>query len=363
MSQAIQANPAALVESVARNLPPSARDDFRNLLNQIILANLTAFTPGGNLLQIGGPKASSSAPPTGVTHSVTGANGVATVAIANPSSAKSSPIWHEISYSPLKSFTQSVTTLPPTTATNVTIPQSGVSAFYRLRSSFDKKTWSNYQFPTSGPVAVDAGLVEATAMTPGAAFNQTNFAVVNSEASGGAAVVTISGVGGSLTPYTAVRGTTQAQRPSGAIAGIAPLSNQFIGWDGKQFHAKPTLAAVLADNLEPVGKVNVVSTATPSLPVITPIVTGGQILGFNVVSGGSGANQPYALTFGSVGSGTGATFGAQTIVGGVLIAIAPGNPGQTYSGGTTVTASGGSPGGSPGGGTAIGGNGARMTAV
>ena len=92
MSQSIQSNPSALVESVARNLPPSARDDFRNLMNETVLANLTALSPGGNLLQIGGVKAGSSAPPVGVTHSVAGANTQLSVSISNPPTPQGQPI-------------------------------------------------------------------------------------------------------------------------------------------------------------------------------------------------------------------------------------------------------------------------------
>jgi hypothetical protein len=264
VSQTIQANPRALVESVARMLPPSARDDFRNLVNEIILANLTALSPGGNLIQIGGPQQGSSAPPVGVTHIVTGANGVATVTISNPEvvNGHTTPIWHEISYSPLKSFTSEVTTLPSTTQLSVTLAQSGVSAFYRLRSSFDKKTWTPYQFPASGPNPVDAGLVEATALTQGATFNQSNFALVQPYAPGGNPSIAISSPSGNLTPYTAQRGSTQYRRPSATLVGLAAPVEYFIGFDGEQFFAKPSLAAVLDDDLEPVGAVTTVGSGS-----------------------------------------------------------------------------------------------------
>ena len=110
---------------------------------------------------------------------------------------------------------------------------------------------------------------------------------------------------------------------------------------------------------------SVVSTAVPTLPTIAPVVIGGYIIGFNIISGGAGASEPYDLAFGSVGGGSGASFGAQTITNGVLTFIAPGAPGNGLSsGGTTVTASGGAGGGGQsGGGTAQGGNGGRLTAV
>jgi hypothetical protein len=252
MSQTIQSNPQAMVESIARVLPPSAKDDFRTLMNEVFLANLTALSPGGNLIQPGGPSAGSSTGPAGVTHTVTGANGVATIAITNPPNNKQT-IYHEISYSPVISFTKNVTTQPPTTATSITIPQSGVLAYYRLRSSFDKKTWTDYQMAQTSPV--DAGLVESSAMAAGAAFNQTNYAQVNSQTSGPAQTITINGPGGIFSPYTAVRGATQARRPSATIIGTQLGPTQFVGWDGKQFKPLSTLAGVLADNLEPVGAV------------------------------------------------------------------------------------------------------------
>lgn len=360
MNQTVQANPQALVESVARNLPPNAKDDFRNLM-AVVIDNLTSLSPGGNLVQAGGAQQGSSAAPAGANFTVDGANGVFSVAFIDPSTAKPNTIWHELSYSPIVSFTQNVTTQSPTTNATASIPAPGQSFFFRMRVSFDKKTWSAYQLLST--TAVDAGLTESGAMAPGAAFNQTNFAEVNSAAAGGSAEVTISGTGGLLTSYAAIRGTTQATRPSATVVGVTPGSEQFVGWDGSEFQLKPTLASVLADGLEPVGKVSVVSTAVPTLPVIHPIISGGGIVGYDVVNGGAGASQPYTLTIAD-GPGSGATAGLQTIVAGILISVAPGNAGHSYDGSTTVAASGGSGGGgTPGGGTAVGGNGGRMTAV
>lgn len=241
------------MESIARRLPPSASDDFRNLMNEVILANLTYLAPGGNLIQPGGTPANSAAAPAGVSHTVTGGSGVATVAIQNPTNYPGQQLWHEVSYGPLSSFTKGVTTLEPTTSTNITIPNSGVSAYYRLRSSFDKVNWSPYQRAQLTPV--DAGLVEADAMSAAGAFNQTNFAQINSPGAGVDSLITISGPGGPFTPYTAIRGTTQSSRPSATIVGSLSSFSAFVGWDGSQYQIKPTLANVLADNLEPVGKV------------------------------------------------------------------------------------------------------------
>jgi hypothetical protein len=144
---------------------------------------------------------------------------------------------------------------------------------------------------------------------------------------------------------------------------VKPSSTQFVGWNGQNYVLKPTLAAVLADDLTPIGAVSVVGTGAPTLPTIVPIISGGGIIGYNVTAGGAGASAPYTLTLATFGGGVGATFGPQTIVGGVLISVAPGNPGTVYPGGTTVVASGGVFPGTAGGGGTAGGNGGRMTAV
>lgn len=256
MSETIHSNAAALIEDVVRTFHPKAQERARQLFRDVFLANLTALSPGGNLLQIGGPKAGSSAPPLGVTHTVTGANGVATVAISNPPSALPGSIWHRIRYSPNVSFIgKNVTTLPATQATSITIPQSGVSAFYQLQSSHDKVTWSPWQFPASGPKTINAGLVGSQAMEPGTSFNQTNYADVTATVSGGTATVNIQGTGGRFTPYTAIKGGVESSRPSATIVGLALGADQFVGWDGAQYQLKPTLADVLSDDLEPVGAV------------------------------------------------------------------------------------------------------------
>jgi hypothetical protein len=261
MSQTIQGNQLALIESFVRTLAPSARDDARQLLVNLY-DNLTALSPGGNLIRIGGVQENASQPPSGVVHSVSAANGVATVNITNPPTPGGTQIWHRISYSPLKSFTQNVTTLEPTTATSVTIPQSGVSTFYQLESSFDKKTWSKATL--SSTETIDAGLVASQAIEPAAVFNQSNFAFVNSQATGSGATVTVNGSGGTFSPYTAVKGNQTFLRPSATIVGVELGANQFVGYDpkAKQFQLLPTLAGVLPDNLEPVGYVQA-GSSTP----------------------------------------------------------------------------------------------------
>ena len=270
MSQALQSNPLAMIESVARRMPKDAADDWRLLMRDIVLANLTALSPGGNLIQIGGAKTNSSAPPVGVAHTVTGANGVYSVAISNPPTPAGNPIYHEISYSPLKSFTQGVVVAPVTTATNFQIAEPGGNFFFRLRSSFDKKTWTKYTL--SSTEAIDANYVGSAALEPGATLNQTNYAVVNSQSVGGNSLITVDGTGGRFTPYTAVRGSVQSLRPSATIVGTELGSQQFVGWDGSQFHMLSALADVFPDDLEPVGSV----------------VVGSGVAGGGGVKGGNG---------------------------------------------------------------------------
>lgn len=290
---------------------------------------------------------------------VTGKSGVFTIQISASKQTISSTLFHEVSYSATSNFANA-TALPLTSGTMISFPAADVTLYWRVRSSYDQVRFNAYR-PLG--TAVSSGLVESAVMAPAAAFNQTNFAEVNSQATGATAAVTINGTGGPLTSYPAIKGAAEAIRPSATIVGVTPGSDQFVAWDGETFQLKPTLANVFTNGLEPVGKVSVVSTAAPTLPVITPIVTGGGVVGFNVNSGGAGASQPYTLTFATTGGGVGATFGAQVISGGVLLSVAPGNAGSGYSTGTTVVASGGTGGGTPGGGTASGGNGGRLTAV
>ncbi len=261
MSQTINSNAESLIEDVVRMMPPKAMDRARQLFRDVFLRNLVALSPGGNLIQPGGPQANASKPPVGVTHTVSGANGVLTVSIANPQSPQGTPIYHEFSYSPNISFVgRNITTLPPTTNTSITIPAVGGNFYGRLRSSYDLKTWTNYTLSSRSPI--EAGYVESSAISSGATFNQTNLAVVSSESSSDAATIAISGPSGAFTPYIAIKGAVQSRRPSATIVGLQFGPSQFVGWDGSQFQVKNTLAAVLADNLEPVGGVMIGNSQT-----------------------------------------------------------------------------------------------------
>lgn len=345
----------ALIESVLGG----NKNDFRTLLQNLVLNQHTLASATGTQF---GQKASNVATPSQASIGVAGANAAFTVTIVNPTQGNPGTIWHEVSYSTVKGFTSDVTTLAPTTSTSMVLNIPNQSLFFRVRSSFNRQTWNDYQL--AGQSAVASGLVSSAVTTAGGAFNQTNFGVVTSTATGSSAAVLVQGAGGALTSMVALKGKNQSVLPAATIIGVEPGSEQFVGWTGRSYLLRPTLAAVLDDDLTPVGKVSVVSTATPTLPTIVPVISGGAIVGYEVTNGGAGATGPYTLAYGAVGTGVGATFGEQTITAGVLISIAPGNPGHGYAGTTTVTATGGgvSP-GVPGGGTAIGGNGGRLTAV
>jgi hypothetical protein len=346
----------ALIESaVSKGNKNDLRVLFQNISQSLSNLQQATGTPSAT------SKSNISAPPQG-SIAATGANGVFSLAIApaptNPPAAQ----WHEVSYSPVKGFTSNVTVMEPTTATQVSLNLPGATNFFRLRSSFNKTVYN--QPVLHGQEAVSSNLLSSAATESAPAFNQTNFGTVNSAAVGTTAIVTVAGAGTSLGSVPTIKGAAQSLTPSATLIGAEPGSTQYVGYDqnAQEYVMDTTLPSVFGDTVTPIGKVSVVGTGTPTLPTIVPVNSFGYIIGYDVTNGGSGASQPYTLTFGSVGGGAGAVPGAQTIEGGVLISIAPGNPGNgAYAGGTTLTASGGSGGGAPGGGTAEGNTNGRLT--
>ena len=100
---------------------------------------------GINLLQpTNSPQQPSSLPPAAPSISVSGANGIFTVTIDKPEQSINKVIYYEISYSSVSSFVGPTTTLPPTTNRFVTIPAHGVTAYFRVRASYDQTDWSAY---------------------------------------------------------------------------------------------------------------------------------------------------------------------------------------------------------------------------
>lgn len=338
-----QINTASLIESAARG----NKEDMRLLLTQF-----------AGFFQAQGTVAGQLAAPPAASIAVSAANGMYSVQIANPSNAQNTPLYHEVSYSPVKNFSQGVITLAASPATGVVIPSPGTALFFRLRSSYDRSTWNNYQLAKNS--ASNSGLVSSAALSNNTPLNQSNFASVDSVANGSAALVRIYGLAGPYHGYVQQKGPTQLSRPSGTIANVAFGSTKVAAFDGAKFRIAAIIPGVFHDDWEPVGIVSVVESGSPTLPTVALVLgAGGAVIGWNVTSQGNGLTGPVTLTI-VTGSGTGATAGAQTITNGKLISIAPGNPGSAYAGGDTVTVSGGVSAGQAGGGGAMGGNGGRL---
>lgn len=338
-----QINTASLIESASRG----SKEDMRILLTQFA----TLFNAQGTVAgQLAAPPAASVA--------VSAANGIYSVQITNPSNAQNTTIYHEVSYSPVKNFSQGIITLAVSPATGVVIPSPGTALFFRLRSSYDRSTWNNHQLAKNS--ASSSGLVSSAALSNNAPLNQSNFASVDSVSNGGSALVRIYGLAGPHHGYVQQKGMQQLSRPSGTIANISFGSTKVAAFDGKKFRIASIIPGVFDDSWEPVGIVSVVESGSPTLPTVALVLgAGGAVIAWNVTSQGNGLTGPVTLTI-FTGTGSGATAGTQTITNGKLISIAPGNPGTLYAGGDTVTATGGIGAGQAGGGGAVGGNGGRL---
>ena len=259
MSTPTQGSPTlqAQIESVAKSLEGGAREDFRQLMSSLV-TNVKAALPSGNLITAGGVKAGSGNAPVGVGFAVSGANGAHNIQISNPSDAQGKPIWHEVSYSPLKSFTgnPSPVVMPATTATSVVVNDPGSTYHFRIRSSHDLKNWSDYKVSESPS---DAGLISSAATSDAGAFNQTNYGVVDSSQGGQVTTVRVHGVSGPLAAVTAQKGAVQTTLPSATIVGLTSNTTQYVGHvAGQGYVVSPTLGGLLAhDNVRPIGAVGV----------------------------------------------------------------------------------------------------------
>lgn len=169
-------NIPALIESAAKGNV----EDFRTLmLSMYDQFNLVNTATGLNWLTPGEVTAQAGTPPLAKL-TVSGANGIYAAEITNPSNAASVTLWHEISYSPVKNFSQQVTTLEPTSATGVVVPSPGTQLYFRLRSSYDRSTWNSYQYASTSAVA--SGLQSSAATENNVVLNQSNYATVDSVA-------------------------------------------------------------------------------------------------------------------------------------------------------------------------------------
>ena len=348
---------ALSVNTAQINSAARGNSDLRETLTSIHLAlqSLYAQTGSAPITKVDAHAATFTAPPAPSQLSVTGANGSFSVAITNPGST---PVYHELSSSVTANFSSGVTVYPVSATTSYVLPNPGATLYFRLRSSYNQRNWSNYLVQ---PGAVSAGLVSSAATASNLSLNQSNYATVDSVANGGTATVRVYGSGGAGTSWASVVGADSKVIPSGTIMNIAYAANGFVVWDGQKYQLKPQLAQTFPDTWVPVGKVSVIANASGLvLPTINAVVTGGAIVAYQITNPGNGLTSPPVLTI-TDSSGSGAT--ATTVVSaGAVTQVLPGSAGSGYSGTPVVTASGGVSGGAAGGGGANGNNGGRLYA-
>lgn len=306
------------------------------------------------------PQQPASAPPPLASFTVSGVNGAFNGQITNAAQSINKTIYHQLSYCSVASFIGPATTLPVQTSTQFTLPAPGVTAFWRLRSSYDQSNWNSYQVQ---PGAVSSGLVSSAASENATVLNQTNYATVDSasNSTGTSANIRVYGKSGLNTQYPSVKGGVETILPSASIINVPFGTEQVVGYNGADYEARRTLPEVLGDGMTPTGAVSVVGSGAVVLPVVTVTIGGGGgVTSWNVVSGGNAISDPVTLTP-PIQVGAGGAPGGQTITAGVLISIANGPAGTGGTAGTyPVGVSGGIFGGSVGGGQNIGGNGGRL---
>jgi hypothetical protein len=344
------------------NSAAKGNNDLRETLTSIHLAlqSIYAQTGSGPLAKVDTTAANFTAPPAASQFTVSGANGSFSVAITN---STRTPVYQELSSSPVANFASGVTVYPVSTNTSYVFPNPGATLYWRLRSSFNQQNWSSYGVQSG---AVGAGLVSSAATGNNLSLNQSNYATVDSIADGGAATVRVYGSGGVGTAWTSVLGTSSKVIPAGTIMNVAYATNGFVVWDGQTYQLKPQLAQTFPDTWVPVGKVSVIANGSGlELPVIKPVVVNGgtaagAIVAYLIQNPGNGLTAAPILTI-TDSSGSGATATA-VVSSGAVTQVTPGSAGSNYSTGPTVTVTGGVSGGSAGGGGATGDNGGRLYA-
>lgn len=280
---------------------------------------------------------------------VTGANGIFNIAITPASAPFGQTQFYEVSYSTTSNF-GNATALPLTPGTNFTFAGPGHTFYWRIRATYNKSNFSAYQ-PSQGNPAIAAGLQSSAATSNATALNITNYAVVDAVPNGlGSQNVRVYGTAGPGTMFPAVKGPVETILPSATIIN-SPLGSQpFVAYDPEsgQYVTRDTLPQVFADNLVPIGQVGTPEGGAVTEPTITATVVGGVVTGYVVVTGGANLSADVTLTI-TDATGSGAVPGPQTIVGGVLTAVAPGIGGSLYTA-PTVAATGGRSPAQPGGG-------------
>lgn len=298
----------------------------------------------------------STTPPATGTIAVSGANGLYQYSIGNATQAVNATIYNQVAYSPIKSFGQNVTTLPITAATSGTVPNPGATLFFRTRWSYDRATWSSWVLAQT--TAVSSNLQSSAASENNTPLNQSNYAFIDSVTAGATANVRVYGAAGPYNGFTSVKGGVESAQPSATIVNVAHGTTQVLAYDGEQYQLKPTLPGAFPDTWTPTGTVSVVGTGTPTLPTVTPILSGGHLIGATFTAG-SGLTQPPTLTVSDTGGGTGAVIVA-IISAGAMTGYTIQAAGSGYSGATIITASGGVFSGATGGGQSAGGNNGRL---
>jgi hypothetical protein len=339
------------------NSAAKGNSDLRETLTGIHLAlqSLYAQTGSAPIAKVDTRAATFTSPPSPSQLSISGANGSFSVAITN---SASTPVYNELSSSPVANFISGVTVYPVSTNTSFVLPNPGATLYFRLRSSYNQQNWSSYLVQ---PGAVSSGLVSSAATGSNLSLNQSNYATVDSVAAGATATVRVYGSGGPGTSWASILGSQSKLIPSGTITNVAYAASGFVVWDGQNYQMKPQLAQTFPDTWVPVGKVSVIANASGLvLPVIHAVVTGGAIVAYQIVNAGNGLTSAPLLTI-TDSSGTGATATA-VVSAGAVTQILPGSAGSGYSATPVVTASGGVSGGAAGGGGANGNNGGRLYA-
>jgi hypothetical protein len=351
------------------NSAAKGNNDLRETLTGIYneLQGVHQQTGSAPIQKVDTTQASFSGPPPPSQLSVGGANGQFLVSITLPQSSGSgapknatkAAIYQEISSSATATFSSGVTTYPISTNTSFVFPNPGATLYWRLRSSYDQKTWNGYSIQLGGPVS--AGKQSSSATESNVSLNQSNFAIIDSIADGGSAAVRIYGSGGVGTSWSRISGSNSQVIPPGTILNVAYGSNQFVAWDGAQYRLVASLTQTFPDSWIPVGKVSVIANGSGlTLPTIKAVVVSGAIVAYQIISGGNDLTAPPTISI-SDSSGSGATATAVVQAGSVTQVI-PGSAGSGYSATPTVMVSGGVSGGTTGGGGVTGTNGGRLYA-
>ena len=193
------------------NSAAKGNSDLRETLTGIHLAlqSLYAQTGSAPITKIDTRAAAFTSPPSPSQLSVTGANGSFSVAITN---SPGTPVYNEVSSSPVANFVSGVTVYPVSTNTSFVLPNPGATLYFRLRSSYNQQNWSSYLVQ---PGAISAGLVSSAATGSNLSLNQSNYATVDSVAAGGTATVRVYGSGGPGTSWASILGSSSKVIPAG----------------------------------------------------------------------------------------------------------------------------------------------------